>query len=32
MDLNSLTDADDADDAERLPDDYVAIAGLILDM
>jgi hypothetical protein len=32
LDLDSLTDADGADDAERLPDDYVAIAGLFLEM
>jgi hypothetical protein len=31
LDLNALTDADDADAAERLPDDYAAIAGLFLD-
>jgi hypothetical protein len=31
LDLNALTDVDDADDAERLPDDYAAIAGLFLD-
>ena len=31
LDLDLLIDADDAEDAERLPDDYVAIAGLFLD-
>ena len=31
LDLNSLADADDAEDAERLPDDYVAIADIFLD-
>ena len=31
LDPNALTDADDAGDTERLPDDYAAIAGLFLD-
>jgi hypothetical protein len=31
LDLNALTEADDPDRAERLPDDYAAIAGLFLD-
>lgn len=31
LDLDSLTAADDADDLERLPDDYAAIAGTFLD-
>ena len=30
LDLDSLIDADDADDLERLPDDYAAIAGAFL--
>jgi hypothetical protein len=30
LDLDSLIDADDVDDFERLPDDYAAIAGTFL--